>query len=403
MLVTMPPFQQPDLGIAAASPRFDTKRIDAINRIYARVAEEHPDTVTLFDLAGSLRLVSARGMADRALSPDGVHFTDAGADMLARAMLSAIHDAGAARKRAAARAPGAVETGGQWTEMLRLVPSSDDSRALTVVNDYERFRRSHGITPPPAGARAEDAMAYYRALRFDAAGSRTGLVPAPVTGLADSPPDLGRTTVELGMPLGHVDQDAWTRGGAFQILRARTIVEGSAGATRTALAGDSPAGASLADDADFAEMARALEQLPVYSVLFSADVAPFSVEAASARLMAGATTGEQRRDAGLALSPEHALAPYVAYAAAAGIDVRSAFTAVVLVHTTHAGAMTNGARLAARVENARSFAAGQPFSDFIEGSTIEVEGRVVVATLRVRAAGYWYALHAVHDTLLVHD
>ncbi|HXK33637.1 MAG TPA: acyltransferase family protein [Dehalococcoidia bacterium] len=403
MLVTMPPFQQPDLGVAAASPRFDTRRIDAINRIYERVADEHPDTVTLFDLAGSLRLVSARGMADPTLSPDGVHFTDAGADKLARAMLPAIHDAGAARERDEARAPGAAETGGPWTDMLRLVPSTGDSRALTVINDYERFRRSYGITPPPAAAGADDMMAYYRALTFDAAGSRTGLVPAPVTGLAGTPRDLDRPAAELGMPLGHVDQDAWTRGGAFQVLRGRTDDGGSAGAMRTAFAGDSPAGATLADHADFAEMARALERLPVYSALFSADVAPFSVEAASARLTAGATTDEQRRLAVAALSPEHALAPYAAYAAAAGIDGRGAFTAVVLVHGTDAGALKNAGRLAARIEHARSFAAGQPFSDLVEGSTIQADGRIIVVMLRVRAAGYWYALHAVHDTLLVHD
>lgn len=149
-------------------------------------------------------------------------------------------------------------------------------------------------------------------------------------------------------------------------------------------------------------MAQALERLPVYSVLFSAGVGPFSVEATSARLMAGATTDEQRRDAAGALSPQHALAPYVAYATAAGIDERGAFIAVVLVHDTHAAALTNGARLAARLEHTRILAAGQPFSDFVEGSTAQVEGRVAVAILRVRAAGYSYALHAVHDTLLVH-
>lgn len=404
MLVTMPAFRQPDLALSAASPRFDAGRIDAINGIYARVAARHAGTVVLFDLAGSLRTVSARGMADRALSPDGVHFSDAGADTLARAMLPAIREAGAGRVREPARAAQPVATGGPWTELLRLVPASTDSRALTVMHDYERFRQSRGIDPPAGDATAEELMAYYRALRFDDVGAGTGLVPAPVTGLDEVPPDLRRAAAILGLPLGRVDQDAWTKDAAFQLLLGRAS-DAPASPSQIASTGVRPAstGDSLAGNTVFAEMARALERLPVYAVLVSADVAPFSVAAASDRLLAGATTDEQRRDTLAAVSPADALIPYLAYATGAGIDERGPFTAVVLVHDTEVAALSNAARLGARVAGARSFAAGQPFSAFVQGSTVEVDGTVLTAKLRVRAAGYWYAMHAVKDTLLLHE
>jgi peptidoglycan/LPS O-acetylase OafA/YrhL len=88
VLLTSPCFKPRDLGLGADSEaRLNPKRVDDLNDVYREFARQHADQVVISDLNG---LVCPEGEYTDVtidgvhLREDGVHFTSAGADLVAR-------------------------------------------------------------------------------------------------------------------------------------------------------------------------------------------------------------------------------------------------------------------------------------------------------------------------------
>jgi peptidoglycan/LPS O-acetylase OafA/YrhL len=391
-LLTTPYYTPHDIAVVSTAPRFEAARIDALNGTYNEVAERLAGRARVLDLNGFVASASSDGMRSSDLSGDGVHFTNSGADVVARWLARAL---GAV---VGGRVPGEPTRGrpledaplARWSELLQLVPDMSETRAGTAMNDYARYRALFAIAPPVQDAASE--MAYYRALLFSGDGERSGLVPAAATGIGDFPPRFVEAREGLGYGIGEIAQDA-SAGGAFQ------LVVGPQALTPVPVDG----GRSLGAHWHFVALARALDAMGTYTALLSDDVGAYTAGTLAPRV-AGADADHAlvaaTRDALLA---EPSLVPFVAFATGAGVDETGGYTALVLLHEHEAAATFNAELLRQRIEHGRSWLAGQPFSELIDGAEITADGALVVAKLRADSAGFWYGLHAAHDTLLLHD
>jgi hypothetical protein len=233
MLLTTPYFEQRDLAVSVEQARFDARRIDRLNELFAELAEERADRVTLLELCN---LVTPSGDDETAINGiemrgDGAHFTPEGADFVASWLAPRI--VAAARDTsivlAEAEAPG--KTGSdelppsRWLELLAQVPDTSETRSWTVMNDYARFREAFGVSLPEPGAGEDALFEYFQRLLFDEEGRLAALVAADVTGIRKFPPPLADTRTELGFTIADIDQDvsAGETGAAWpiQVLRGR--------------------------------------------------------------------------------------------------------------------------------------------------------------------------------------
>jgi len=389
LLLTTPHFQPRDLGLVVDGPRFDRARIDRLNGLYQTLAARRHGDVVVLDLQ---RLVAAARDGVE-LQGDGVHFTPAGADAVARWLAPQIVAAGRAANAASAPAvevAGAATTPPRWLQLLDGVPATDATRRMTVMNDYARYREMFAVALPPPDAGDAALFDYYRRLLFTQDGRRSGLAPAEASGIAETPPRLRGA----GFTVAGLDLDVWS--GNWQMLRGRLER-----ATLVFPTGAPGAQAALAADERFRLLAQGLDRLDTYTALFSTDVAPYTVDALAAQI-AGPDAGEaQLASARAALHREARLLPFEAFAAGAGVDARGPYTALVLLHADDYTARENAARLRARIEEAASWVGGQPFREFIDAVDVTTGGRLLFATLRLDARGYWLALRA--DTLLLHE
>jgi hypothetical protein len=234
LLLTTPYFKQPDLALdVGGKDRFDSSRVDRLNALYAELAQQRPDRVTLVDLnalvgPGGQYTSSIDGVDIRG---DGVHFTVAGADFVARWLGPQIAAIAGEQPRVAS-APGVSGEAASgewpashWLDLLSQVPDTSQARAATVMNDYARFRAAFGVPLPDPTAGESALFDYYRRLLFDKEGRASGLAPADITGVTEFPPLLDETRAQLGFSIADVDQDVWVgwEDGEhpFQVLRGR--------------------------------------------------------------------------------------------------------------------------------------------------------------------------------------
>jgi len=393
LLLTTPRFEPRDLGLVVGGPRFDRARIDRLNRLYKTLAARRDGDVVVLDLQ---RLVSTGG--DVEMQGDGVHFTPEGADAVARWLAPQIVAAGRAANVSAARVGGAVAGDAiappRWLELLAQVPDTDETRRMTVMNDYARYRQAFAVALPEANAGDAVLFDYYRRLLFTQEGRRTGLAPADAMGIGDAPPRLSESRTRFGFTIADVDQDAWA--GDWQMLSGRFDEQ------QVVLAAEAPVGqASLARDARFRLLAQGLERLRTYTALFSTDGAPYTVAALAATIAGPDADGEELALVQAGLERETRLLPFEAFAAGAGVDARGPYTALVLLHADGASARENARRLRGRIEEGTSWVGGRAFRELIDEAGITTDGRMVLATLRIPAHGYWFALRI--DTLLLHE
>ncbi|MGD0766118.1 MAG: SGNH hydrolase domain-containing protein, partial [Dehalococcoidia bacterium] len=475
ILLTTPYFQQPDLAVDVGTDRFDSRWVDRLNALYAQIAQQRPDRVTVLDLNG---LVSPGGKYTSSIDGvqirnDGVHFTAAGGDFVARWLgpqLAAI----AGEQPRAVSAPTAPSDAqpqawpaSHWLDLLRQVPDTSEARAVTIMNDYARFRVALGVPLPDPNGGESALFDYYRRLLFDAKGMASGTAPAQIMGITEFPPLLDETRAQLGFTIADIDQDAstgWGDGGnSYQVLRGRfdplaidqavradpasagllaTLSHsgvdyyqwdagsdaGSAGTAKSLGPGHQLAstgeylywsgaengvasmidaglgvGASLADVEEFRLLAQEIDKFNTYTALFSDDVASYSVPEL-AKALAGPDASEEELAAIEAnLGSQATLLPYQAFATGAGVDADGPYTLLILLTADEETASENAQRLSERIKDGVSWLREQPFSDFIHGADVSSDGRLVVAKLRVDDRNAWLALFAFKDTLLLHE
>lgn len=422
ILLTTPYFRQPDRGLASDGPRFDRRRIDAWNELLRSLQQESSAPAVIADL--NVGLTTDDAMADRSISPDGVHFTPHGADVVAAWLRPQI--LAAARHRSNPTGGGSTEVRAatqpsRWTEMLAQFPDSASAEKGTFANDYARFRSIFGFDTPGVNASADQLFKYYRRLMFDADGNRSGLNPAPLTGIAQMPPLLDQLRQSDGYSIADIDRDAWTEGsGGDQIAAGPIAVIGarsSAGVDRAFVTGngeylrvrsanaaskDEPV-QSLADDVDLRALAEKLDELDTYTALFSKDAGAYALAPISARVAGPDATSADRASAATALATQTRLLQFRALATGAGVDERGAYTALLLVQNDPADAQANVARLQERVAQATSWLAGKPYSELVTSVEVTTDRSMLVAKLRGASNGFWFGLHAARDTLLLHD
>jgi hypothetical protein len=218
---------------------------------------------------------------------------------------------------------------------------------------------------------------------FDPSGQRTGLTPAPGSGVVDARPDTG--IVEL---------DAWSLDNEVRFIRASGSEELTCATPCTT--------SSLADVSAFRALAEALAPGEAYAMSLSQDTASFGV-APLARTIAGP-------DATLAdisvvedrLRAETMLEPFVAIASAVSHDESGPTLTIALLHDTANGAALNAGLLRRRVAEADSWLFGGPYSELLDVIEIEASGRFLTARFATESAAYWFGLIAAHDTLLLH-
>ena len=438
MLLTTPYFKQRDLALPSDAPRFDPARIDRLNELFGELVRQRSGAVRVLDLNGFLGSASENNaLRSAGLTTDGVHFTAQGADMVAGWLGPEINEAARGNTVALASPTAAAYVAGEavparWIELLGHVPDTAGARAATVMNDYARFRAVFGVALPGRDADEGALFEYYRKLLFDAEGNRTGLVPADVTGISDFPPRLMETRAQYGFTLADIDQDVSAGGLDLQILRGRIDPAAAGDAARrqssssgeggrvaarggylfrSANAKDLDAtvhladgdGKSLADAEDVQLLAAGLDRLGTYTALFSTDRESYTLAEVAKRVAGPDASAGQVNTIRDGLQREGMLLAYEAYATGAGVDARGPFTALVLLHADEAAARANVQRLRLRIDHGTSWIAGQPFAELIDDVEITPEGRVVLAKLRSRSHGVWFALHAARDTLLVHE
>jgi peptidoglycan/LPS O-acetylase OafA/YrhL len=386
-LLTTPHYEPRDLGLVVDGPRFERARIDRLNALYKTLAARRSGDAVVLDLQ---RLV-AKSSAGVEMQHDGVHFTPAGADVVARWLAPQIVAASRAEHAPAAPqpAPGGAITPPRWLELLSNVPDTPEARRLTVMNDYARYREAFGVALPGANAGDAELFDYYRALLFTVDGRRSGLAPAPATGMADVPPRLERP----GFAIADIDYDV--RAGEWQLLGGR--LKGGKFA-----AGDAAeASRSLGEDEALRSLAGALERLGTYTALLSADATSYTSAALAGTIAGPDADAAQLATARVALERETSLLPFEAFAVGAGVDEAGPYTALVLLHGDEAAARENAWRLRARIDEGASWVGGQPFRDVVEDVEINVDGQLVSAKLRMAAHNYWVALPS--DTFLFHE
>ena len=393
VLLTTPHYQPPELALGGASARFDVARIDRLNGLYADVVKAHPQTATVIDLAA---FVDGAGGA-AALTGDGVHFTVKGGDQVARWLapqLTRLAPPRSARLTATEAPSTSIATPPRWIPLLGLIADTPEHRAGIVMNDYVRFREAYHV-PLPSSDSSEEAIAgYYRALLFDAQGSRTGLVMAQAPGVSGAPvldQDARRRRVGLAA-------DAWSLDGSTQelvpVTGAPWCAAGCSGAADEA---------SLATDEPFALLAAALADSNTYTAFFSSDTSPYVVSRLVAAIAGPDADAAKLESTRASLAAEPALRPFEAYATGAGVDGQGQFTALVLLQGDEVAARANAELLRDRIASGTSWLAGRRYAELIDGADISAEGRLVVARLRTSSALFWFALPAAADTLLLHD
>ena len=433
VLLTTPHFEQRDLGLNVSNPRFDLSRIDGLNRLYQELLQRRPQDVLVLDLGALVRAAGADGEIE--MQNDGVHFTPEGADVVARWLAPQLAQAGNAAVRyrsdvASLSARGSdVMPPPRWLELLGQVPDTSETRSLTIMNDYARYRAVFGVDRPDAGAGDEALIAYYRQLLFAPEGKLSALAPAEATGITTFPPRLIEPRTELGLTIADLDQDIWAGepAHAIQVLRGRfdrsrvdealraggepdlvavsgdglylsTTAEGLTSMIDVA-EGQRP---SLAGDPDFRLLAGALERLDTYTAAFSTDTAPYTVSALAPKLAGTQSAGRAALVWGRSWQ-EAKLLPFQAFATGAGLDAQGPYMALVLLNADDATALRNARLLRSRIDQGTGWVAKQPFRDFIDSAEITTEARLVLAKIRTGEYRFWYALPAAKETLLLHD
>ena len=208
-LLTTPHFKQQDLELAGSSPRFDADRIARLNALYEDVAAKDP-AAEVVDLASFLAAPASDLAVSDNITSDGVHFTDAGADLVASWLSPRI---------AATVTPQTPETvattvhrptsASRWLELLAAMPDTPETRHAVAMNDYGRFREIFALESPAPGD--QQALLEDRArLMFDRSGQRTGLSPSPASGIIEA-------TVALSEA---IQQDAWSLENEIQFVRS---------------------------------------------------------------------------------------------------------------------------------------------------------------------------------------
>lgn len=139
---------------------------------------------------------------------------------------------------------------------------------------------------------------------------------------------------------------------------------------------------SLADNDDLATVAERLDDLDVHSAYLSTE--PVSAPKGQSQ------TGD----------PGSALARYDAIGVGAALKDKKPRLVVVLVHGSDRAAEQNAKGLKAKVADGKSAATGRPWSDQLSDPDIEQDGRVVVASFRVKNPTLWYRLVLQGDNLL---
>ena len=459
MLLTTPYFEVRNLSLDYSVPRFDSTRVDRLNSLYQRLAQQFDGVVSVVDLNGFVSPDGTDGISMEMMA-DGVHFTPDGADQVARWLAPKLDRAGR-RDRDVVVEPAspdresvAAMPAARWLELLRQVPDTKDARLFTVVNDYARFRAAFNISLP-GGEPSDDALfEYYQRLTLNNDGRTTGLAPADVTGIAGFPPPLGETRQQLGFTIVDVDQDVWIvergDGPLIQVLRGRFDEAGNGDANRAdstlavrpeevftsaiARSGGSSGvgrvhiirddylytsekvggllamiyssageGRSLADVASFQLLASGLDRLGTYTALFSEDAGSYAVPQMARRLAGGDASEESVQAIQERLRQETKLLPYEAFATGAGVDEQGAYTAIILLNADDEVARENLRRLQDRVNEGTSRYGGVPYREFIDDVDIAREGRLVLAKLRTDRYGLWFWLHSVRETLLLHE
>ena len=471
MLLTTPYYEARELGLNTSGVRFDRARIERLNLLYAELAEQRGAAVSVLNLNGFVGSESEREAdgGNAQMRHDGVHFSDEGADTVARWLAPLITEAAGPPRNVLSAPPlsaGAVQPQppARWLELLAHVPDTDDTRLMTVMNDYARFRQAWQVPLPATDANEILLFEYYRRLLFSPDGKPMGLVPANATGIAGSPSPLVEFRMLLGFTIADVDQDIRAgdvaTGPRFEILRGRFDLARIDEALRTnplvdALAGSAAGGGryhlwrsggqyaavlpppaltqsqaavgdylyrasaiedveatieaaagerrSLADIDDFERLARGLEALGTYTALFSVDTNAYTVAAAAERLAGTEATEDEVAAERERIGGETKLLPYQAFATGAGLDVDGPYTALVLLNPDVKTARANVQRLEDRIAEGISWLGGQPFREFIEHVEITREGRVILAKLRTDRYALWFGLHAGRDTLLIHE
>jgi lysophospholipase L1-like esterase len=85
VLLTTPYPEKRDLAVDGRTNRVDPKRVDELNGLYRRVAEERPDDVRIVDLNGYLNSLGNPIALDGVdLRIDDLHFTPDGSDIIVR-------------------------------------------------------------------------------------------------------------------------------------------------------------------------------------------------------------------------------------------------------------------------------------------------------------------------------
>jgi hypothetical protein len=128
---------------------------------------------------------------------------------------------------------------------------------------------------------------------------------------------------------------------------------------------------SMAAVADVRVLAEAFDLLSVQSAAFTTDVFRFAHDGGQLRRYSALATG-----------------------------TTPAFLVIGLAMTDAAGARENAARLRAFLETGASDAARRPWSDLVGVSSIEVQGRVVVAVLSTKVPTLWLSLERDPDSLV---
>jgi hypothetical protein len=128
---------------------------------------------------------------------------------------------------------------------------------------------------------------------------------------------------------------------------------------------------SLAGVADVRELADAFDTLSVQSAAFTTDVFRFAHDGGQLLRYSALATG-----------------------------ATPAFLVIGLAMPTAADAVENARRLRALVESGSSDAARRPWSDLVGVSSIEVQGRVVVAVLSTKVPTLWLSLERAPDSLV---
>ena len=141
---------------------------------------------------------------------------------------------------------------------------------------------------------------------------------------------------------------------------------------------------SLANVAEFRELANGMSQLEAYTMYLTDNVAPFGLaEVAKDTRWENTTKGAKEKFVA-AWSGPGLLRPYQAFAVGGAMDAAGPYTTLVLVHADGRSAEENTTLLRRRIAEGINLKFGSPWADEfdIDASEIVAEGRLLLAKLR---------------------